>query len=158
MEDKFVRYSSLYLLVLLLFLAVPVTIGLIFGAFYGFAKLTSSGPGDVVYSLVIICLPSALFTAVYYIFFRRTGRHPSPLVRYISRTWFILAAAICIFFLALDIIGYFRVHSFDISGYYCFSLAFMAGNIGGLFLIAIMQAFTTEKEKDWLEKRKERLQ
>jgi hypothetical protein len=31
---------------------------------------------------------------------------------------------------------------------------FLAGNIGLLFLLAILQAFTTNKEEDWMDKRR----
>lgn len=156
MEDKFFKYSSLYVLVLLLFLAVPVSIGTVFALFYGFGKLTLSKPGDLIYSLIIICLPAALFCSVYYIFFRRTRGHRSAPVRYFSYALFITGFAASVFFLVRDIISYFKTPGFDISNYSCFSLPFMAGNIGALFLVAIVQAFTTEKEKDWIEKRKER--
>ena len=41
----------------------------------------------------------------------------------------------------------YRMQSFP-----CYSVAFLAANIGALFLIAIIQAFTTKKEADWMER------
>ena len=85
MEDKFVRYSKLYVLLFLLFLSVPVIIGLIIGAFYGISRLFSSAPIDLVYELFILSIPAAVFSAVYVIFFRRTAWHPVWPVRFISK-------------------------------------------------------------------------
>ena len=39
MEDRFVKYSKLYALIFLLFLSVPVILGLIVAAFYGISKV-----------------------------------------------------------------------------------------------------------------------
>lgn len=156
MEDKFLKYSRLYVLVFLLFLSIPVTIGLLVAFFYGFSKLISLGPADLVFQLLVISLPASVLGAVYLIFFRRTARHPSAVVRIVSRLLFVVGLASCVFFLVKDIIAFFRQPSYDISDYSCFSIAFMAGNIATLFLVAILQAFTTEKEKDWREKSRER--
>ena len=82
---------------------------------------------------------------------RRTKFHPSAVVRVISRILFVIGFCLAIFFLVLDIITYFH-KPVDVGEYRSFNLWFLAGNIGGIFLIGIMQAFTTEKEKDWMER------
>ena len=153
MEDKFIRYSKLYILIFLMFLAIPVTLGLVIAFFYGFSKLISSAPVDVAFEMLIVSVPAAIFTTVYVIFFKRTRQHPSKPVRIISRILFAGGFCWCCVFLVMDIILFFTKQSYDVTEYRCFSTIFLAGNIAGLFLNAIMQAFTTQKEKDWLEKR-----
>ncbi len=75
------------------------------------------------------------------------------MVRIISKILFVIGFCCCVVFLVLDIVSFFTRQSYDITDYRSFSTFFLAGNIAGLFLIAVMQAFTTGKEKDWLEKR-----
>jgi hypothetical protein len=156
MEDKFLRYSKLYILIFLMFLSIPVIIGLIIAFFYGFSKLISSAPIDILFEMLIVSIPAAIFTTAYVIFFKRTKQHPSNIVRIISRILFASGFCCCCVFLVLDMILFFTRQSYDVTNYRSFSTIFLAGNIGGLFLIAIMQAFTTQKEKDWLEKRREK--
>ena len=151
MEDKFIRYSKLYFLIFLLFLSVPVIIGLVIATFYGFSKLVSTAPTDVIFELLVLSVPCAIFTSAHYIFFRRTGSHPSAAVRIISRALFVIGFCLAITFLVMDIITYFR-KPVDVGDYRSFNMWYLAGNIGGLFIIAIMQAFTTETEKDWMER------
>ena len=156
MDDRFTKYSKLYFLVFLLFLSIPVAIAIIFSLFYGFAKLVSSRPGDMVFELLVISIPPAIFSAAYYIFSKRTKTHPSAVVRVISQILFVLGIGCSMTVLVFTIIAFFKVRHHSITEYTSYTLAFMAGNIALLFLIAIMQAFTTSKEKDWMEKRKER--
>ena len=155
MEDKFIRYGKLYFLIFLLFLSVPVIIGLIFALFYGFFKLLPGAPVQIIFEMLIVSIPAAIFTTAYTIFFIRTKRHPSAVVRIIS--WILFSIGIClsIVVLALDLVAFFHRHGADIGFYRSFSTLFLAGNIASLFLIAILQAFTTRKEKDWMEKRRE---
>ena len=155
MEDKFIRYSKLYFLIFLLFLSIPVIIGLIIAVFYGFSKLISTAPVDIIFEMLIVSIPAAIFTTAYTIFFVRTKQHPAAAVRIISWILFSIGIGFCMVFLVLDLISFFHKHGYDISSYRSFSTIFLAGNIAGLFLIAIMQAFTTRKEQDWMEKRRE---
>ena len=156
MEDRFSRYSKLYVLIFLLFLSVPVVFGLVIGAMYGFSKLVSSSVVDVLFELVVISIPPAVFATAYYIFIRRTKKHPSVPVKMISQLLFILGFCYCIVIMAISILDYFKVKPHDITGYASFSLLFLAGNIGLLFFLAIVQAFTTKKEEDWMERRRKR--
>ncbi len=153
MEDRFLKYSKLYILIFLLFLAIPVILGLIFFAFYGFSKLVSSSVVDVIFGLGIITLAPALFSSVYVIYFKRTKTHPSAIVRIISRIVFIAGVICSIAVLVSDIITYFAKYGIDISVYRCFSLAYLAGNVAMIFLIGIIQAFTTQKEADWMDRK-----
>lgn len=156
MEDKFLKYGKLYLLIFLMFLSVPVIFAILIGAFYGLSKVISSSPVDVLFQLLIISMPAAVFCTAYTIFFKRTLKHPSPPVRILSMILFTTGFVCCLVFLTLDIIFFFHKHVGDISLLRCFGVFFLGGNIGGLFLIAIIQALTTEKERDWLQKRREK--
>lgn len=156
MEDRFLKYSKLYILLFLSFLSIPVVIALLMGIFYGFSKIISSSVVDFLFELLIISLPAAVFCTAYFIFIKRTRHHPVAAVRIISMLFFAGALACNILFLFLDIISFFKHRVTDVGDSRCFGIFFLAGNIAGLFLIAIVQAFTTQQEEDWLEKRKEK--
>jgi len=154
MEDRFTKYSKLYFLIFLLFLSVPVLIALLLGVFYGFAKLISSRPTTTIYELLIISLPAAVFATIYYVFFRRTKTHPRAIVRIISKVVFIAGFCSCILVLLKDYKKFYDKSIFDFDGYWSFTVLFLAGNVATFFIVALLQAFTTNKEEDWLEKRK----
>ena len=156
MEDKFLKYTKLYILLFLMFLSVPVLIALLIGTFYGLSKIISSSPVDILFQFLVISMPAAVFCTVYTIFFKRTLKHPSAPVRIISMILFTIGFVCSVVFLILDMLSFIRHRGGDVTDLRCFGGVFLALNIGGLFLIAIFQAFTTEKEKDWLEKRKEK--
>jgi hypothetical protein len=154
MEDRFTKYSKLYVLIFLLFLCVPVLLGLIVAAFYGISKIVSSTIADITFGLGVVTLAPAVFMTVYYIFFRRTKKHPVAAVKIISQILFVAGFLISVAVLVLDMISFFTKFSPDIGKYYGFSLAYMAGNVAMLFLIAIVQAFTTKKEVDWMDRKR----
>lgn len=154
MEDRFIKYSKLYALIFLMFLSVPVILGLIVAAFYGISKLVSSSVVDIIFGLGVITMAPALFSAIYFIFFKRTKDHPLAAVRTVSKILFVAGILISAVVLVTDMISFFTKFEIDITGYKCFSLTYMAGNVGGLFLIAIIQAFTTGKEVDWMDRKK----
>ncbi len=154
MEDKFVRFSKLYILIFLSILAFALTIAIIIGLFYGLSSLVSSRPADLIFELLVLTLPPALLTSVYYIFFKRTKSHPSAVVKVISKILFVKGIFWCLATFVFAVIAYFKKGYHDITDYPSFTLAFLAGNIALLFLIALMQAFTSKKEEDWMEKRK----
>ena len=153
MDDRFTKFSKLYFLVFLLFLSVPVAFSLVMSVFYGFSKLISSRPVDVIFELVVITIPAAVFSSAYYIFSKRTKTHPSAVVRVTSQIVFWGGIGCSIAVLVVSIIDYFKSGYHNITDYISFSLAFLAGNVAALFLIAILQALTTKKEEDWMEKR-----
>lgn len=152
MEDRFLKYSKLYALIFLLFLSVPVFIGLAIFFFWGFSKIVSSTVVDIIFGLGIVAIPPALFSAVYAIFFRRTKQHPAAWVRYLSYTLFVIGFVFSVYVLIRDLIDFFAHYSTDIASYEAYSLVYIAGNTGTLFIIALMQAFTTQKEVDWMER------
>ncbi len=152
MEDRFIKYSKLYALIFLMFLAIPVILGLLIATFYGISKLVSSSVVDIIFGLGVITLAPALFSSVYVIFLKRTKQHPSAIVRAISYTFFVTGITCSAIILVTDMLSFFGKYGIDITDYRCFSLAYLAGNVGGLFLIAIIQAFTTKKEMDWMDR------
>lgn len=156
MDDRFIKYTKLSVIIFLLFLAIPLSFSLLFGVFYGFSAIISSGPVDILFEIFIVSLPAVLFCTVYAIFYTRTKSHPSKAVRYISNFFFALCTIISLYALITDLLTYFHIHLRDITGYQCFTVWFLAGNISTIFLIGVVQAFTTKKEKDWMDKAKER--
>jgi hypothetical protein len=156
MEDRFAKYSKLYFLIFLLFLSIPVIFGSVMALLYGVSKLVSSKPVDILFELVVISIPPAVFATAYYIFIKRTKKHPSAVVKAISQVCFIIGFCYCVVVLVLCIMDYFKLGIHDITNYASFDLFFLAGNIGLLFFIAIVQAFTTKKEMNWMEKRKQK--
>jgi hypothetical protein len=149
MEDKFLKFSKLYLYIFLAAFALVLGIALLIGLFYGFSKVVSSHPVDVAFELIVIGIPTIIFTTAYIIFFRRTKTHPSKIVQYISYTLFIAALVYCGVGLFWSIKDYFLLKRSA-----TFTLPYLAGNIALLFIIAILQALTTEKEVDWRERNK----
>ena len=154
MDDRFTKYSKLYILIFLLFLSVPVALGLIVAVFYGFSKLVSSSVADIVFGLAMVTLAPAILSAVYVIFFKRTKSHPVPAVKIVSQVVFVLALLVSAAVLVADMIAFFTRFKTDISGYYGLGLTYLAGNVAVLFFIAIIQAFTTSKEVDWMDRKR----
>ncbi len=104
------------------------------------------------YMLGILILPASLFISVFLVFARRTKRHPSKPVRVISWILFFLgmiAWACCLF---SDLYLFFTKGHTEIAYYDSFNLLFLSSTIGMIFLVGIIQALTTEKEKDWMER------
>ena len=154
MEDRFIKYSKLYALIFLLFLCVPVLLGLVIAAFYGISKLVSSTVADISFGLGVVSLAPAVFMSIYFIFFGRTKKHPVKAVKIISQIIFVAGFLTSLVVLVFDMISFFTKFNTDITGYHGLSLTYLAGNVGTLFLIAIIQAFTTNKEVDWMDRTK----
>lgn len=152
MEDRFIKYSKLYVLIFLMFLSVPVLLGLVIALFYGVSRVVSSNVADISFGLGVVTLAPAILSAVYVIFFKRTAKHPVAVVRVISKFIFIVGILISIVVLVIDMIYFFNRYDTNITGYYGLSLTYLAGNTAMLFLIAIIQAFTTKQEVDWMER------
>ncbi len=154
MEDRFIKYSKLYALIFLLFLCIPVLLGLVIAAFYGISKLVSSTVADITFGLGVVSLTPAVFMTVYYIFFKRTKRHPAKAVKIISQVIFVAGFLTSLVVLVFDMIAFFTKFKTDITGYHGLGLTYLAGNVAVLFLIAIVQAFTTKKEVDWMDRKR----
>ena len=69
MEDRFFKYSKLYILIFLMFLAIPVILGLMVATFYGISKLVSSSVVDIIFGLGVITIgPGPFFFGICYLF------------------------------------------------------------------------------------------
>ena len=108
-----------------------------------------------VYMLFLLIVPASLFITAYIYYYRKTTRHPSKPVRIISYVIFCLALIVWGTLFTMDMISFFTHFYNTIGEYYTYDIFFLAGNVALFFLIGIMQAFTTEKEKDWRERRLE---
>jgi hypothetical protein len=153
-EDKFIKFTKLYILIFLLFLSIPIIFGLVLASLYQFSKLISSRPVDMFFELAVMVMPIAVFETAYIIFFRRTKHHPSKIVRGISYFLFVIALCYCTTVLVLDMYSFFTTKGHVVTDYNSFSLLCLAGNIALLFIVGLLQAFTTAKEKDWMDRRK----
>jgi hypothetical protein len=107
---------------------------------------------ELLFYIAIISAPFVLFEFVYIVFFRRNKKHPAAWVKIISGILFIAGMAFCLYVYILDFISFFNKEYYSITEFKSFDLRFLCINIFGLFAIAILQALTTEKEKDWMER------
>jgi len=107
------------------------------------------------YMCIIILIPPVLFGTVYIIFFKKTKYHPSKLVQMISYGLFIAGIISWGAILTLDFTEFFRNNYPDIDRYHAYNLLILFINVAVIFFTGVMQALTTEKEKDWMERRKQ---
>jgi len=153
MEDQFSKYLRLFGTIFFTFLGFIVAIALLLLGFRLLFGLVSYIPWfTYVYMIIILLVPPALFITVYLIYFKRTKVHPSRPVRLISYILFSVALIAWAFFLVGDMIRFFKSGYTSIDRYNCFNLLFLFCNVEGIFFIGVMQALTTAKEKDWMEK------
>jgi|GEM_PF-984965 len=167
MEDKFEKYLKLshrILLVLVVFIASLLLI--LFGLRLIVGMLDKLPWFTYLFTLFIIIVPSAIFITIFSVNIARTKYHPSASVKMVSYillvaallAWIYLAALLAwIYFLISDIVTFFKTAVQQINPYNSYSVLYLAGSVALIFAIAIIQALSTKKEKDWMEKRKERL-
>lgn len=154
MEDKYTKYFQLTLRLFFAFLGFAVALVLILlGLKFLFGMLDKIPWFVFMYMLFIILVPATLFISIFLIYFKRTARHPSGLVRAISYTVFATALLFWSGCLVLDIVEFFKKGSREIGNYYSYNIFLLAGSVVLIFLIGVLQALSTEKEKDWMEKR-----
>lgn len=157
MEDKFAKYLQLSnRLVITLVCFVAAVLLLLFGLRLAFGLLDSIPWFKYLFTLFIIMVPTLLFITIFLIYFSRTKKHPVAWVRYLSWSLFVAALLVWSYFLVTDFITFFKTMSQDIGTYHSYSRWFLAGSVALIFIVGIIQALSTEKEKDWLEKRRER--
>lgn len=108
------------------------------------------------YMLLILVFPPVLFITIYTIYFRRTAKHPVMLVRWISRTLFLIAILAWIAAILLDLQFFLKTGKQEIAKYYSYDILFLFLNIVLIFFSGVIQALAMPAEKDWLEKRSER--
>jgi hypothetical protein len=103
--------------------------------------------------ILILMVPAALFISAYVIYFKRTTVHPNAAIRIISYIIFSIALILWGIFFIWDLLIFFRHVYQTIDRYHSYNMIFLAANVACFFLVGVMQAFTTEKEKDWMDKR-----
>lgn len=159
MEDKFVKYLQLSnRLIISLVAFIASLLLLLFGIRLIFGLLDSMPWFVYLFTLFIIIVPSAVFICIFLASLYRVKHHPSSAVRPISYVLNGAAFLGWVYLLCRDIITFFLTGAQQISNYNSYNVLYLAGSMGLVFLLAVIQALSTEKEKDWIEKRRERLE
>ncbi len=153
--DTYGKYIRLFGNIFFTFIGFIVLMILIMLGCRLFFDLLSFLPWTVyIYMLFIITVPAAIFIPVYVVYFRRTKRHPSLAVRYVSYGIFTIALLLWAIAFASDIFDFFKHYSATIASYKSYELYFLAANVAAIFFVGILQALTMTKEVDWMEKYK----
>ena len=155
MEDRFGKYIRLFSSLFFLVIGFIITIILLMLFIRLFFGLLSYIPWiTYIYMGFIILVPAALFIPAYIVYFRRTTSHPAKIVKVISYTIFTIAIGAWSVFLVMDMVSFFK-HAYTAIGMYkSYDMIFLASNVACFFLIGVLQALTTEKETDWMERAK----
>lgn len=157
MEDQFGKYFRLFGTIFFTFIGfILALILLMLGIKLLFGVLSYIPWLTYLYILLIVIFPATLFTAVYIIFIRKTRKHPSAPVRWLSYIVFTVALICWAYFFGYDLYLFFKHFYTTIDKYYTYNLLFLSLNVGCIFLFGVIQALTTAKEKDWMEKAGER--
>lgn len=157
MEDKFAKYLQLSnRLIITLIAFVAALIAIMYGLKLAFGLLDSLPWFVYLFTLFIVMVPTLIFITIFLVYFSRTKKHPSAVVRYLSWSLFIAALAAWFYFLVTDLITFIKTGSQQIGNYHSYSVMFLAGSVAMIFIVGIIQALSMPKEKDWIEKRKER--
>lgn len=153
MEDSFAKYLRLFGSILLSFLAfVGILAFLLLAAKLFFGVLSYIPWINYLYIILILMFPTALFLTAYFIFWKRTKKHPSTPVRLISYFLFCAAIVSWIWFFVLDLRLFFKYNFNSIDRFHTYNLLFLFINVACIFFVGVMQALSTEKEKDWMER------
>jgi hypothetical protein len=156
MEDRYSKYFQLTFNLFFTLLGFIVALALLMLGLKYIFRLLDYIPWFVyVYMMFIFIIPAALFITIFLIYFKRTTQHPSYIIRVIS--YFIFAVALLVWATAFvrDMITFFKTGAREISNYYSYNIILLASSVAAIFLVGVMQAFTTHKEKDWMDRRKE---
>ncbi len=156
MEDRFAKYLQLSfgLFVSILGFLVAVVL-LLLGFKYAFRLLDYIPWFVYLFVIFIIIVPASLFGTIFTIYFKRTKAHPSAAVRVISQGFFAVALLCWAAAFVMDMITFFKTGAREVSSYYSYNIFLLTASVAGIFIIGVMQALTSEKEKDWMEKRRE---
>ena len=153
MDDQFGKYLRLFGTLFFTFIGFIVAfILLMLGIRLFFGVLSYIPWLSYLYMILILMFPTALFTSVYIIYFKRTGVHPLKTVRVLSYIIFSTALLFWGFFFVSDLVLFFRRFYGTIDRYGTYNLLFLSCNVGAIFLVGIIQALSQQKERDWMEK------
>lgn len=157
MEDRFTKYSKLATLLFLLFLGFLAFIVILFLL----GRLAFSIFDHVpwlahLYMYGIVMAPGLLFITVYSIFFKRTLSYKAKFIRYLCLAIFASIILIWVRSMVLDIITLIHHRFTDAVKYNSYQFWMLVGSVLTLFVTGMVQAMGTDKEKDWLDKHKEK--
>ena len=159
MEDHFGKYLRLFGSIFFLALGSIVALILVLLGIRLLFGLMSYIPWvTYIYTLFILLVPAVLFITAYIIYFKRTFSHPDKVARWVSYFLFSVALIAWAVFLFSDLLIFYQHAYTSIGMYYCYDMIFLACNVACIFMVGVMQAFTTAKEKDWMEKRNSKLE
>lgn len=155
MEDNFSKLLRLFGTLFLSFIGFFAGLAVIMlGIRFFFGLLSYITWINYVYMIFILAIPAALFITAYIIYFKRTIYHRSAGIRWLSYILFSAALIAWVIFFIWDLITFSR-HGYPTIGVYkSYNMIFLFMNVACFFIIGVIQAFTTEKEKDWMERKK----
>lgn len=160
-EEKVGRYIRLFgniFFSFVFFLLFLVAIFFIIKFAFGF--LDSFSFTEIFFRSVMILAPGIFFISVVLYYWKRTKKVISPAAKYISMAIFVVILCAWAYSMVNDMITFSKHGYDDIKRYFSFSLTMLAGSIGLILFIGVMQALAEPEEEDWLRanERKEGLQ
>ncbi len=157
MESRFEKFLRLFGMLFLSLIGGIVFVALLMMLVrLMFGVLDSMSWFSYFYLSAMLLLPSLFFITVFGYYFKRTKAHPSVVARWISYVIFTTAILTWITVLVMDTLSLMHTGSPEITKYNSYNLLLLTGNIGLIFFVGVLQALTTEKEKDWMEKHAEK--
>ncbi|MEP6711860.1 MAG: hypothetical protein ABJA37_05580 [Ferruginibacter sp.] len=157
MEDRYGKYVRLFSTLFFTMVGLIIAfILLLLGIRLIFGLLSFISWSAYIYTLLIMMVPAVLFISIFIIYFKRTVTHPSSVVRYISYAIFSVALIFWSIFLVRDVATFFKYAYTDIEKYNGYNYIFLSANVATIFIVGIMQAFSMPKEKDWMERNREK--
>lgn len=153
MEDKlsrFIKLSGLLLISMVFVIAFLVLIMLVLRLF--FDQVGNMPWMTWAYRMLIISLPAAIMITAYVIFLKRTADHPAAAIRWISYLIISAAAVWMLIYFIMDVVSIVKQPVNGIAGLLSYDKYFLAIHVALLFFTGVLQALTTEKEKDWMER------
>lgn len=147
--EKYIKLSGLILLVLISMFI------LIFGLIYGlrfFAGLFDKVSISVyAFTLFVVLVPAIIFVTIEVFAFRRMRRAPKKTANVIAKIILLLLMIGWAYPLWIDINLFFSRYQTTISYYMSYNVPWLAANLFGIYLTAILQALALPKRKEWWE-------
>lgn len=151
-EDKVGRYIRLFGNIFFSFICLLLTLVVIFFLIkYVFGFLDSFSFTEVFFRSVMILAPGIFFLAVVTYYWKRTRKITSTVTKYISFIIFAVMLAAWVYAMVSDMMIFSKHGYDDIKRYFSFSLTMLAGSVGLIFFVGMLQALAEPEEVDWLE-------
>lgn len=149
------KYIRLFGTIFMAFLGAILALVLLFlGIRLVFGGLNELSWFTYVFAVFVLSVPTTIFITAFTIFFFRTKKLNSAVVRIISNVLFVLFFCAWIIFYVLDIIAFFRKGQIQIVDTHSWDMIFLTASISCLFFVGVLQALSSPKEQDWLERNK----